>query len=297
MKLKTFLAASLAAIVVTTASVQFVSAQDDRQRGERGGRDRGGPPGGRQGGFGGGGFGGGFGGVGLRGRGQAVGDMMMVGLLAREDVRDELQLLPDQVEGLQKLNERLRPERPNFDFQNASQEERQAFTTKMQAEQAERAAEMKDNLEELLLPEQLTRLEQIAMQVAGPAALVTPEVSKKIGLSDDVVAKMTEMMESSAEAAREMANAAMRDRNFEGIREKMAEMTTELNEKLLAQLSPEQMAEYEQLKGKPFELVGGMFGRGGPGGRGGFGAGGPQRRGPGGDFGGRRGGGGRPPRN
>jgi hypothetical protein len=182
------------------------------------------------------------------------------------------------------MAERQRPERPDFDFRNASDEERAAFAAKMQAQQAERAADTRAQLEELLLPEQLDRLDQIALQAQGAAALVTPEISEKLELSAEVSEAMKKVMDESVAQGREMMAAAMRDRDFESVREKVQTMRKELEEKLVSQLTSEQKAKFEELKGAPFELTdagwGGPGGRGpgGPGGRGGFGGG----RGPGG---------------
>lgn len=292
MSIRSLGAAAFAVIFLTSASVLTVAAQEDGERGrpERGGQ-RGGPGGRGPGGPGGPGFGGpgGMGmGMGMGGRGVVNLDQIMVGLVNREEVQKELALLPDQTDALQKVNEKMRGERPDFDFRTASEEERAAFMTKMQAQMVERTKVAKEQLEELLLPDQFERLEQIAIQVAGVAALTSPSLAEKLGLAKETTDKMAKDIEASAEQGREMMNAAMRDRDFEGVREKVEAMRKELNDKLVAHLSDEQKAKYEELKGKPFELAAMQPGRG-PGGPGGFGG---ERRGPGGPDGERRGPGG-----
>lgn len=288
MSMKNIYAAALTAAVVFTSGVMSASAQEDEAQGRR--------PGGRFG-RGAGGPGGPGGMLGMAGRGMGA-----VALLSREDVREELKLLPDQLEGLKKMAELQRPERPDFDFRNASDEERAAFAAKMQAQQAERAADTRAQLEELLLPEQLERLDQIALQAQGAAALVTPEVAEKLGLSAETNEAMKKVMEGSIAQGQEMMATAMRDRDFDSVREKVQAMRKELEEKLVSQLSSDQKAKFEELKGDPFELTDagwGGFGGRGPGGRGPGGLGGPGGRGgrgPGGagaegGAGGRRGGG------
>ncbi len=79
----------MAALAFTLVAPLSLSAQDDNQSR---GRGQGGP-GGR--------FGGGMMGGGMMG-GQS-GDAMMIGLLREEPIRTELELMPDQVEALQKL--------------------------------------------------------------------------------------------------------------------------------------------------------------------------------------------------
>jgi hypothetical protein len=305
MRLTKLIAPALAAAVVLTNNLPEISAQQQDQQGQQGQQE----PRGRRGGGGPGGFGGGPGGFGgpgafggaMFGRGGVGGDVVLISLLRIEAVREELELDPDQLEGLRKLNERLRPTtRPDFDFRAATPEQRAAFTERMGKEAAERASEAKAHVEELLLPDQMDRLEQIAIQVQGTRALLNPEVAKELGLNPETTAKMSKEIEANAEQIREMAREAMQERNFDGIREKTDAMQKELDEKLLASLTTEQKAKFEEMKGDPFEMpqmVG--FGRGGAGGFGGAGGpraeGGPPRaeggppRAEGGRFGGRGG--------
>lgn len=285
MRLKNLIAPAMAAAVVLASTLPSVSAQEREQRGRRGDA-----PGQREGGRQ-GGFGGGFGGPGgMMGRGGFGGDMLLVNLLAQPAVREELKLDEEQVAGLQKLAERQRTPRPDFDFRNASEAERERFTTQMREQAAQRAAEAKEHLEELLLPDQFERLEQIALQVQGPVALLNPDIAKELELSAETTAALQQDVEANAEKTREMMTAAMQNQNFEGIREKAEQMRTELEQKLLAHLSSEQKAKFEEMKGAKFEFpeTPGPFGRGGFGGgqrgQGGPGAGGPGRgRGRGGD--------------
>jgi len=287
MQLRKLFVPAIAAALAVASQASLVTAQGGRPEGGRpeGGRPEGGRPeggrfGGGPGGPGGpGGFGGPGGPGGMMGMGARGGAGNLIGLLGREEVRNEIEMMPDQVAGLRKLAERQRPERPDFDFRNASDEDRAAFAAKMQAQQAERAADVKAALEELLLPNQFERLEQIAIQAQGAAALMTPEVAEKLGLSKEVTAAMTKDMEASVEKGREMMQAAMRDRDRDreaagGVREKIAEMRKELETKLVAHLSDEQKSKFEEMKGKPFELAPMTFGGRGPGGEG---------RGPGGE--------------
>jgi len=197
------IAATLAVTLLSATTLQIVSAQERPERGNREQRDGPGGPGGRFGGAGGpGGPGGGFGGaMGMAARALVDIDRLMVQLIARQEVQDELELLPDQVDGLAKMNERLRGERPDFDVRNATEEQRNQFIAKMQEQQAERTKQAKDQLEDLLLPDQFDRLEQIAIQVAGVPALATPEMAKRLSLTKEATDKMTKEIEASAEKA------------------------------------------------------------------------------------------------
>jgi len=284
MKLRNLFAPTIAAAVVLSSSMMMASAQEERPRGERPRGER--PEGGR---FGGGPGGpGGLGGPGgMMGMGPRGGAGSLVMLLGREEVRTEIELMPDQVEGLRKMAERMRPERLDFDFRNATDEERSAYMAKIQAQQAERAADAKAQLEELLMPKQFERLEQIALQSQGAMALLDPEVAEKLSISKEVTEAMNKDVTASQEEGREMFQKLMAEGNREAnreamgsMREKMEEMRKALENKLVAHLSDEQKTKFEEMKGEKFELAPMTFGgRGGPGGDRGAGPGG-ERRGP-----------------
>ncbi len=206
------------------------------------------------------------------------GDAVMLGLLREDPVRTELELMPDQVEALQKIADEQRGQRPEFgNFQEMSEEERRAAFEKMQAEMAKRMAETKAKVEEVLLPAQFERLEQIALQVRGDRALTQEDLQKKLTFTDEQKTKATELMTGFGDKMREMFTSGDR----EGMREKMEAGQKQLGTDLVAVLTTEQKAEYEKLKGKPFDVSTVNVGRGGFGGRG--------QGGPGGQFGGRGG--------
>ena len=284
-----YFAALAASVIVTLASGLSPSwSQDDAPR-----RDRGGDAGGR-GGFGGGGFGGGgFGGPGggMMG-GMTRSDNMLTDLLRIETVRAEIELMPDQEEALKKLADRPRGERPNFNFGEASEAERTAFMEKMQAEATKRSAETKEQLEEILLPAQFERLEQLAVQARGPMGIVShADTAKALTVSTEQSDKMKAEVKAFGESMREKMGEMFRggggDR--EAMAAKMKEIRKEIEGKLLAVLDDKQKSEFEKLKGAPFELPDmsmggrGFGGQGGPGGDRGQGG----DRAPGGDRGGR----------
>ena len=261
---------------------------------------RGGGPGGPGGGQGGrGGFGQRGGGPGGFGGGDPT-----FGLLRNDAVKEEIELMPDQEEAIGKLMEQGRGERPDFDFRNASEEERREFFEKMQADREERSKKMKMQLEEVLLPDQMERLEQIVVQVRGVAAFRDEEIASKLGITDaqkkeleEVGQKVREEMQAKGQELRDsLRDGGNREEAFAKMRELFAEGQELAMEKAIAVLNSSQRAKYDDMKGKKFEMPEGQFGfgrGGGPGGgRGGFGGrgGGPGggRGGAGGDGGGRR---------
>ncbi|MGV3483168.1 MAG: hypothetical protein ACO1RT_01985, partial [Planctomycetaceae bacterium] len=146
------------AVIAALTCLSLISGASSWAQNDAPDRDRGRAGGGRFGGPGGPPGGGMFGGM----AGNA--DSLMLALLRAETVRTELEIMPDQEEALQKLAERQRGERPDFDIRNASDEDRQKFFEKMQVDMAKRNAEAKAQVEEVLLPAQLERLEQIVVQ-------------------------------------------------------------------------------------------------------------------------------------
>ena len=266
----------IATACLAVALLAFLATDVMAQPG--GGRPGGGRPGGGRGPGGPGGFGG----------PQSLGQMAL-GLLRVEEVKKEIDLMPDQEEALTKMAGE-RPERPQFDFQNASEAERDEFIAKMRKEREERTAKMQEQLEEILLPDQYDRLKEVAIQMLDVGALMMDEVAEELKITD----AQKKEFEEKQNIIREKMGAQMREL-FQGgggdrdaMREKMAKMREDNNKELLSVLTATQKSDFEKMKGEKFEMPEGgmraMFG----GGRGGPGGGGPGGRG---GFGGRRGGG------
>lgn len=262
----------------TSLSLALVAALAAGVMAQATGGRRGGPGGG-PGGPGGGRPGGGFGG----------GGDPIVGLLISEPVREEIELLPDQEEALTKLRESASSgfDR-SVDIRSLSEQDREKFFAEAQEKRKKMEKEMREKLEEVLLPEQLERLEQISIQVRGAGALADPELSAKLKVTEDQKTKMEEVRNKSGERMRDVFSSAGGDR--EKMREAFTKMRKEIDDEVLAVLSADQRKEFDEMKGKPFEMPEGGFGGrggfgGGPGGPGGFGGGRP-----GGDRGGDTGG-------
>lgn len=288
MKRKFLLVCGLVGLTLSQWAMTTASAQRPERGGdnaERGGdRGRGGRPGGAGGFRGGGGPGG--------------GDMESA-LLRSAEVRAELELMPDQEAALKELEKRgqQRPEGGEggfdprqFDFRNASEEERAEMFAKIQAMRKEQAEKRRAQLEEVLFPEQMERLGQLTLQLQGMAALADPEVQKKIGITESQVEKMKEFRTEQETKMRESMREVWQSGDREGLREKMKEMRDEAEAAVMKQLEPEQRKKFEEMKGEPFDFSQIQRPEGGRGGRGGGDAGG-RGRGPGGDRGAR---GGRP---
>ncbi|MCU0977735.1 MAG: hypothetical protein MUF25_01055 [Pirellulaceae bacterium] len=230
------------------------------------------------GGRGPGGFGGGFGGGSL------------LDLARIEAVQKEIEAVDDQVKGIEKLSEEMRAsrgERPQVDWRNMSEADREKAMAEMRKQREAEAAKANAKLGEVLLPLQIERLEQISLQMRGTAALADPKVAAKLSLTEDQKKKLeaaqTANMESMRTQMQQLFQGGNRDQQSrEGMREKMEQLRKDADAKVLAVLTADQKAAFEKLKGAAFTMPEGAFGRGPRGGDQGG-----QR---GGDQGGRRGG-------
>lgn len=221
--------------------------------------------------------------MGGRGGPQMSADMMMLGLLRNDAVRDEVDIMPDQQEALVKAAEEMQGERPDFSrMRDLSQEERLEMLQDLRKQMEERVAKMRDAVEQILLPEQLERLNEIVIQLMGTGALNDPKIAEKLKLTEEQKEKMQEVREDARASMRDL----FRGGDRENMREKMSEAREQEQEKIMEVLNSEQRQQFEEMQGKPSEAVkqmregrrGGFGGRGG--GRGGRGGGrGESRRG------------------
>lgn len=233
--------ASLVAVAVLFCAVSDASAQ---------GRPGGGGPGGR-GGFGFGGPGGGFGGG---------ADLM---LLQNEGVRKELGIVDEQVEKLQAIAEKQREQMGTLfqGLRDLSREERDAKMEELREKMQKATEDMKKEVDTILLPNQVKRLEQIARQMrsrmAGGGGVANIDtLATELKLSDDQKEKLRQKAQEVEKK----------------LREKTAKLRQEAEDELLSVLSPEQRTQWKEMIGESFEFQWGGGGRqrgqGGPGGGG-----------------------------
>ena len=233
---------------------------------------------------------GGFGGAG----GQRA--ISLVQLVAIEKVRKEAEILDEQEEDIRTAVEKVRQEsrtnqgeRPNF--RELSEEQREELFKKFREQQEATNKKITAAVEDVLLPQQIERLNEIRLQIQGTGALLTEPVQKDLGItaeqkkefeeiSNGVREQSSELFSGVREAFsggdREKAQAMMQE-----IREKMQKMQKESETKIVGVLTSEQKKKFDSMKGKPFEISqeelrptrnrGGQGGQGGqrPGGQGG----------------------------
>lgn len=242
------------------------------------------PPGGggRRGGRGPGG--GGFGGFGFGGPGGPGGGMDSVALLRIEKVQEELKLDLEQGQKIQDISAAAREaQRSAFEgFRDLSDDERE----KARDEMSKQREQTEDQIQAVLTDDQRARLKQISLQLRGANALLDEKVAEEVGLGAGQKEELQAAQEENMTAMREAMEAARGEGGggFEGMREKMAELRTKADAKLLAVLTDDQAKKFEEMKGdkvdiSPEDLFRGRGGRGsGAGGPGGPGGGGRRDR-------------------
>jgi hypothetical protein len=200
---------------------------------------------------------GGGGGRGFGQRGGFGGGMDPTGLnlLRRADVQRDLALTDDQKTKIQALQESMRGQGfggrgggggggggGNFD--------REA----MRAEMEKRNAETKAKIAEILKPEQVTRLGEIRIQLAGNRAILDADVQKALGLSEEQKSKINDLNNKVQEAMRSLFQ-QMQDGSMtrEQLQESMSKNNETLNTELGKVLTAEQAAKLKAMGGKEFK--------------------------------------------
>lgn len=206
--------------------------------------------------------GGGRGGRGGRGGG---GEESSSRLLRNEAVQKDLELSGEQIELIEGLSQGRGGDRESImaELDGLSGDERME---KMREIRDRRTEEMKKEINDILLPHQVERLEQIANQASaqgGARSLLGGSLAEKLGITED----QKERLRSKAEELQQEMN------------EKIAKLRAEMQDELLSELTSDQRAQYQEMMGDAFKFE--RSTRGGANG---------DRGGPGGDRGGNRGG-------
>jgi len=169
-------------------------------------------------------------------------------LATNKGVQKELKVSDDQAQKIQQWSQEF-GEKMREKFQEIPQEERRE---KMPALMREMNEQAQKDLKGILKDDQMTRLEQIALQQRGPeAAMNDPKLAEKLKLTDDQKSKIRTILEDSR------AQMPSRD-DFQNDREaamkKMADVRKESREKVMNVLTSEQKETWKEMTGAPFEV-------------------------------------------
>lgn len=189
----------------------------------------------------------------------------LLNLLRRQDVRKELELLDDQVQQLTNLETKMRDrmremfarprdrgQGPPPGDQGARGGDRgpmpdfRAMAEQFNQRNQQLNQEVRTELSNILLPHQMKRLDQLALQMQMQmqmrmrpgSELLGGEVAQKLGVTEQQRGQLQAKVE---EVERET-------------RKKIAEVRREAQQKVVALLTPEQQAKFRELVGEPFEF-------------------------------------------
>jgi hypothetical protein len=163
-------------------------------------------------------------------------------LLQFDAVRKDLGLSKDQVERAEKIRadvkKRREEERARLHRQLLKNTQKTLTLSKEEADERIRA------IDEVLRPGQRRRLEQIALQVQGPAAFLDPKVQAALKLTDRQKGAVTDVLERAHAAYQELNRASP-----PATRRQSAAVVKEALDRLQAQLTDEQRKVWEGMTG------------------------------------------------
>jgi type II secretory pathway component GspD/PulD (secretin) len=173
-------------------------------------------------------------------------------LLRRDDVREELQLETAQIESVDAIRRSMRD---NGEFQElfarlgsaGSDEERQAIYREGRS-----LTDKKVN--SVLTPDQVTRVQELALQRAGMRALGSPEIVTALGLTDEQQASVQSASDAYSEARQKLfaPGSEFSGEERDAMREKLRQ---DFESKLSSVLTAPQKQQFEKRLGKSFEFA------------------------------------------
>jgi hypothetical protein len=169
-------------------------------------------------------------------------------LVGNKSVQEELKLSDEQKEKLTKAGEEFRAK-----IREAFQDMDREKIAKIQKEMTEAVTKVaKDTLK----PEQMKRLHQIEVQVAGARAFAIERVQKELKLDDKQKEAIKECEENLTKARQELFKDIGRDdrEKRQEATKKLTEKRKEAMEKLVSALNADQKKAWKEMTGEPFEI-------------------------------------------
>ncbi|MBV9123360.1 MAG: hypothetical protein JO112_08385 [Planctomycetes bacterium] len=184
--------------------------------------------------------------------GEGTGFSSPVMFLQNEGVLKELRVSNEQMENFRKVGEGLRDQYKEK-FHHASAIKNLSDRRLKFQELIQKASEDADHaLAELLQPDQLKRLQQIALQMRGAEAFHEAEIQKDLKLTDNQKSQIQSIREQAAQQLRNIFQAT--NGNYVEARKKLTALRQETVARVVALLNPDQKQTWEDLTGKPFEF-------------------------------------------
>jgi len=172
-------------------------------------------------------------------------------LLTNKSVQEELKLSDEQEKKVEAAVSDVR-EKHREDFtklRDASASDRAERWAELRRKVDE---ETREATRGVLQPEQIRRLRQIRMQARGADALASPRLQEALDLTSEQKSKIHEINEDAHEDAREIFRDAGDDRA--GAMKKLQDLHKETLEHASAVLTDKQKAQWKEMTGEPFHI-------------------------------------------
>jgi hypothetical protein len=139
--------------------------------------------------------------------------------------------------------------RDDIGLTDAQGEKLQSLAAQFYADPANAAK----TLGKILTPQQMARLKQIKLQVAGPAALSAAEVARALALTQ----QQRDKLKTLAAEYREKTHQAVqgtKKKNYKQVRSIMADMKAKHLEAALEVLTPQQQKKFDKMRGPKVDM-------------------------------------------
>ena len=169
-----------------------------------------------------------------------------INLLQSDKVREDLELVDDQVNELQSLRDQIYQEmRESWSgMRGLSREERREKFAEIRSDMEARRGEIEEQIKDVLLPHQQKRLEQLSMQSQARQKGGTIEFA-----ASDQLAEKLNLTDEQKEKLKKAAEAAKKE-----LEEKIKKLREKAEQKVLAVLTSEQREQYKDLMGDSFKF-------------------------------------------
>ena len=178
-------------------------------------------------------------------------------MLRGEAVQKELGLSDEQKKSLGDLANKLQADAMEIisGLQDLSQEEQKEYMPELMKMIGDKGKEVQEKVDKVLEPKQATRMKELSLQNRGAPALEDEEVIAALKITDDQKQKLAAVREEGAQKIEEAMQSLRGGGGDAGeIRQKIMGMRKELGEKALAVLTPQQLEQFEKMKGAKFDF-------------------------------------------
>ena len=174
-------------------------------------------------------------------------------LLRLKEIREEIDLTPEQIEGLTRSGDRNhQPELDRSEFARLTEDQKQQLARAHQSERFQWEKLTKADVEEVLLPIQIKRLIEISVQLRGLGALQDRAIAEELEITQQ---QRQRMMQQQFNFLKQLRNAVAEKANApKSASSRLSQIREQMEGRVLAVLDLDQRARFEQMKGEPFEI-------------------------------------------